>query len=195
VYPNEKATFVPEDNVIIGNVAFYGATSGEAYIRGVAGERFCVRNSGVRTVVEGVGDHGCEYMTGGRVVILGPIGRNFAAGMSGGVAYLLVPDEEWFNKEVNKEMVHIERLDNEAEIEEVKGMVRRHVKYTSSEHAQRILNNWDDNVEKFIKVIPKDYKRMLEQIEIAKSSGLVGDAALLEAFQANMRDVSRVSGN
>lgn len=195
VYPNEKATFVPEDNVIIGNVAFYGATSGEAYIRGVAGERFCVRNSGVRTVVEGVGDHGCEYMTGGRVVILGPIGRNFAAGMSGGVAYLLVPDEEWFNKEVNKEMVHIERLEDEAEIEEVKGMVRRHVKYTSSEHAQRILNNWEDNVYKFIKVIPKDYKRMLEQIEIAKASGLVGDAALLEAFQANMRDISRVSGN
>ncbi|MEB3100886.1 glutamate synthase large subunit [Ferviditalea candida] len=194
IYPSEKSMFVPEQNIIIGNVAFYGATSGEAYIRGMAGERFCVRNSGVRVVVEGVGDHGCEYMTGGRVVVLGPTGRNFAAGMSGGIAYLFDPDDV-FESNCNKEMVLFERLEDEVEMEEVKGMIRRHVKYTNSEHAQKILNRWDELVWKFVKVIPKDYKRMLEQIEKVKNSGLTGEAAIMAAFEANMLDESRVGGN
>src|SRR5881396_3310866 len=118
LYPPEGSTFAPEENIIVGNVGFYGATSGEAYIRGRAGERFCVRNSGVRAVVEGVGDHGCEYMTGGRVVVLGPTGRNFAAGMSGGIAYVL--DEQGdFNSRVNKEMVHLEQLEENYEMNEL----------------------------------------------------------------------------
>lgn len=195
VYTDEKSTLVPEENVITGNVALYGATSGEAYINGIAGERFCVRNSGVRAVVEGVGDHGCEYMTGGRVVVLGDTGRNFAAGMSGGVAYVLASDDSWFRREVNKEMVLLEQLDNEAEAEEVKGMIRRHVKFTNSRRGQQVLNNWEEHVWKFIKVIPKDYKRMLEQIELAKADGLVGEAALLAAFEANATDESRVGGS
>lgn len=194
VYPSEKATFAAEHNIIIGNVAFYGATSGSAYINGMAGERFCVRNSGVNAVVEGVGDHGCEYMTGGRVVVLGPTGRNFAAGMSGGIAYIYNTAKD-FEQNCNKEMVHIERLENEAEIEEVKGMIRRHVKYTNSEQGSRILNHWDDNVWNFAKVIPKDYKRMLESIEKVKLSGMVGDAAILAAFEINMLDEARASGN
>ncbi len=195
VYPSEHATFAAEDNVIIGNVALYGATSGEAYIQGIAGERFAVRNSGVRVVVEGVGDHGCEYMTGGRVVVLGATGRNFAAGMSGGVAYVLPPDEAWFLREVNKEMVLLEGLEEESEMEEVRGMIRRHVKFTGSPHAERILNNWQEHVWKIIKVIPKDYKRMMERIETVKQTGLVGDEALLAAFEANARDLARVGGN
>ncbi len=194
VYPSEKATFAPEENIIVGNVALYGATGGEAYINGVAGERFCVRNSGVRAVVEGVGDHGCEYMTGGRVVVLGTTGRNFAAGMSGGIAYVLDQSGE-FERDCNKEMVLLERLDDETEMEEVKGMIRRHVKYTNSQHAQKILNRWEEWVWKFVKVIPKDYKRMLESIEKVKQSGLTGQDAIMAAFEANMRDLSRVSGN
>ena len=131
VCPPEGSTFAPEENVIIGNVALYGATSGEAYIRGVAGERFCVRNSGVHAVVEAVGDHGCEYMTGGRVVVLGPTGRNFAAGMSGGIAYVL--DEAGdFERRCNQEMVDLEKLEDEAEIAEVADMIRRHADYTNS---------------------------------------------------------------
>ncbi|GIQ69231.1 glutamate synthase large subunit [Xylanibacillus composti] len=194
VYPNEKATFVPENNVIIGNVAFYGATSGEAYIRGIAGERFCVRNSGVRAVVEGVGDHGCEYMTGGRVVVLGSTGRNFAAGMSGGIAYVLDTMGELRGR-VNKEMVQLEQLDNDFEMNEVKSMIQRHVKYTGSEHAQRILYRWEEFAPQFVKVIPTDYKRMMEAIERVKLSGLSGEAALMAAFEANMSDAARVSGN
>ncbi len=194
VYPHEKAAFVPEENVIVGNVAFYGATGGEAYIRGIAGERFCVRNSGVRAVVEGVGDHGCEYMTGGRVVVLGDTGRNFAAGMSGGIAYVLDARGE-LSGQVNKDMVQLEQLDNDVEMNEVKNMIQRHVKYTGSEHAQRILHRWEEFAPKFVKIIPSDYKRMLEAIERVKLSGLSGEAALMAAFEANMSDVARVSGN
>lgn len=194
VYPPEKATFVAEENMIIGNVAFYGATSGEAYIRGMAGERFCVRNSGVRAVVEGVGDHGCEYMTGGRVVVLGSTGRNFAAGMSGGIAYVLDTDGN-FERDVNTEMVLLERLENDFEMNEVKGMIRRHVKYTNSELGQKVLNHWEQEAWKLIKVIPKDYKRMLESIEKVTNSGLSGEAAIMAAFEVNMRDESRASGN
>ncbi len=154
VYPPKEATFVPEENILIGNVAFYGATNGEAYIRGVAGERFCVRNSGVKAVVEGVGDHGCEYMTGGRVVVLGSTGRNFAAGMSGGIAYVL--DEAGdFEAKCNQELVLLESLEDVEEIKEVRAMVEKHVEYTNSSLAEKVLENWDETLPKFVKVIQK----------------------------------------
>ena len=193
-YPPEEATFTPEENIIIGNVAFYGATGGEAYIRGLAGERFCVRNSGVNAVVEGVGDHGCEYMTGGRVVVLGPTGRNFAAGMSGGIAYVL--DEAGdFEGRCNTAMVLLERLEDADEIEAVARMVRRHLEYTDSAVAGRILSDWDAAVGRFVKVIPKDYKRMLALFEEMEAAGLSGDDALMAAFEQNKNDLARVSGN
>ncbi|BCJ87585.1 glutamate synthase large subunit [Effusibacillus dendaii] len=194
VYPPKKSTFVPEENIIIGNVAFYGATSGEAYIQGVAGERFCVRNSGATAVVEGVGDHGCEYMTGGRVVVLGLTGRNFAAGMSGGIAYVLDVDGE-FRDKVNKEMVLLEALENPDEISQVKEMILNHVRYTDSDNGKRILENWNQIVPKFVKVIPKDYKRMMEAIERVEQAGLSGAEAVMAAFEANKNDESRVGGN
>ncbi len=187
VYPPEKAKFAPEENIIIGNVAFYGATSGEAYINGIAGERFCVRNSGVRAVVEGVGDHGCEYMTGGRAVILGPTGRNFAAGMSGGIAYVLDLDGK-FERNVNKEMILLEEIEDDVEINEVKNLIIRHVKYTGSKHAQRILNRWEEMLPRFVKVIPKDYKRMIEAIEREKAAGRSEKEAELVAFASNVSD-------
>lgn len=193
VYPSKEATFVAEENIIIGNVGFYGATSGEAYIRGIAGERFCVRNSGVKAVVEAVGDHGCEYMTGGRVVVLGPTGRNFAAGMSGGVAYIF--DEAGdFNTKCNKEMVDFEVLAPE-DISELKSVIEKHIEYTGSEVGKRIINNWAADVSKFIKLMPKDYKRMLLAIKKVQDSGLSGEEALMAAFEANNKDLSRVSGN
>ncbi|MFZ5626173.1 MAG: glutamate synthase large subunit [Bacillota bacterium] len=184
VYPPLEAKFKPEENIIIGNVALYGATSGEAYFRGVAGERFCVRNSGAYAVVEGVGDHGCEYMTGGRVVVLGKTGRNFAAGMSGGIAYVLDEDGT-FQQRCNKEMVLLERLENEREIEEVKTMITKHARYTGSAVAEAVLADWDNKITQFVKVIPRDYKRMIEAIEEAYASGLTGDEALLAAFKKN----------
>jgi glutamate synthase domain-containing protein 2/glutamate synthase domain-containing protein 1/glutamate synthase domain-containing protein 3 len=194
IFPPNKASFIPEENVIIGNTAFYGATDGDAYIRGRAGERFCVRNSGVRAVVEGVGDHGCEYMTGGRVVVLGTTGRNFAAGMSGGIAYVL--DEQGdFTSKVNKEMVHLEQLEENYEMNELKTMIQHHATFTESEVAHRVLNHWDEYVWKFVKVIPKDYKRMFEAIENVKRSGLSQQEAVMVAFEANMKDISRVGGN
>jgi glutamate synthase (NADPH/NADH) large chain len=194
IAPSPKATFKAEENVIIGNTALYGATGGEAFIRGIAGERFAVRNSGAQIVVEGVGDHGCEYMTGGRVVVLGLTGRNFAAGMSGGIAY--VYDEPGdFYKHCNLEMVALERLEDEKEISELRAIVEKHVNYTGSSPGTAILASWESALPKFVKVIPKDYKRMLEQIDKMHSSGLTGDTALLAAFEANMRDLARVSGN
>ncbi|MBN1992055.1 MAG: glutamate synthase large subunit [Anaerolineae bacterium] len=194
VYPPEGSTFVPEENIIIGNVAFYGATSGEAYIRGVAGERFCVRNSGIRAVVEGVGDHGCEYMTGGQVVVLGQTGRNFAAGMSGGVAYVLDRHGD-FATLCNRQMVGLEKLDDPAEIAEVKAMVQRHAEYTNSELGWRVLAQWDELAPKFVKVMPHDYKRMLEAFAEVEASGLSGDEAVMVAFEKNKSDMSRVGGN
>ncbi len=161
VYPDKEATLKPEDNIIIGNVAFYGATSGEAFIRGQAGERFCVRNSGVRAVVEGVGDHACEYMTGGRVVILGKTGRNFAAGMSGGIAYVFDTEND-LEKLCNKDMVGLERMTEEDE-EEVRGLIESHFRFTGSDPAEWILENWDIAKSLFIKVMPKDYKAVLEK--------------------------------
>ncbi len=179
VYPPKASDFEPEKNILIGNVAFYGATSGEAYINGIAGERFCVRNSGVRAVVEGVGDHGCEYMTGGKVVILGKTGRNFAAGMSGGIAYILN-----FNKiYCNKSMVTLEKISSAEEINEVKEMIRKHVYYTGSPQGRRVLDNWEKYSLKFTKVIPSDYKRMLENIDKAHKAGLNGEEALMAAFE------------
>lgn len=193
VFPPKKSTFKPEDNIIIGNVAFYGATGGEAYIRGIAGERFCVRNSGVNAVVEAVGDHSCEYMTGGRVVILGSTGRNFAAGMSGGIAYIFNEDGN-FETKCNKDMVSLEGLEGEDQ-KTLKYMIEKHLDYTNSNVAKNILNSWSESIQKFIKVMPNDYRRMLEQIEAAQESGLSGDDALMSAFEENKRDLARVSGN
>ncbi len=194
VLPPRESKFVAEDNIIVGNVALYGATSGEAFIRGLAGERFAVRNSGVNAVVEGVGDHGCEYMTGGRVVVLGPTGRNFAAGMSGGIAYVLDEHDE-FGSRVNAQMVNLERLTDDAEITAVRRLVERHLEHTSSSRARQVLNSWDDLVPKFVKVIPRDYQRMLGAIARAEEQGLVGDEAIMMAFEENSRDTSRVGGN
>lgn len=194
VYPSLKSTFKPEENIIIGNVAFYGATSGEAYIRGMAGERFCVRNSGVRTVVEAVGDHGCEYMTGGCVIVLGSTGRNFAAGMSGGVAYILDVKGD-FQVRCNKQMVDLEKPERSDEINELKHMIENHFKYTKSTLAKSVLDLWEEMLPKFVKVIPKDYKRVLQAMERVKSQGLSGDEAVMAAFEANAKDVSRVGGN
>jgi glutamate synthase (ferredoxin) len=194
VYPPEGSTFLPEENIVIGNVAFYGATGGQAYIRGVAGERFCVRNSGVHAVVEGVGDHGCEYMTGGCVVVLGSTGRNFAAGMSGGVAYVLDETGDFPNR-CNQEMVYLERLDDGSEIRGVEAMIRQHAEYTDSELAWRILDDWDRKIAKFVKIMPKDYKRMLEAFERVKAVGLSGEEAVMAAFEQNKNDLARVSGN
>jgi glutamate synthase (ferredoxin) len=194
VFPASKSSFVAEDNIIIGNVAFYGATDGDAYIRGRAGERFCVRNSGVRAVVEGVGDHGCEYMTGGRVVVLGPTGRNFAAGMSGGIAYVYDPKGK-FASQVNTEMVYLEQITEHYENNEVHSMIRNHYKFTGSEVAHRILESWEESVLDFVKVIPKDYKRMFASIEHGKKSGLSNEQAIMAAFEQNMKDISRVGGN
>ena len=194
VFPSDSATFVSEENMIIGNVALYGATAGEVYIRGMAGERFGVRNSGVNAVVEAIGDNGCEYMTGGRVVVLGPAGRNFAAGMSGGVAYVL--DEKGdFATRVNMGNVGIEKLEDPAEIDEVRKLVENHLAYTKSARAKTVLDNWDRMVPKFVKTMPKDYKRMLAQIKLAHDQGLTGDEAVMAAFEANARDLSRVGGN
>jgi glutamate synthase (NADPH) large chain len=162
IYPPKESTFAAHENVIIGNVALYGATSGEAYIAGVAGERFCVRNSGAHAVVEAVGDHGCEYMTGGRVVVLGPTGRNFAAGMSGGIAYVFDGTGE-FTTKCNREMVHLSGVEDASEIELVKNMIFRHAEYTGSTRATEILLAWDELIAKFVRVIPYEYKRVLEK--------------------------------
>jgi glutamate synthase (NADPH/NADH) large chain len=194
VYPSTSASFVPEENIIVGNVALYGATGGEVYIRGMAGERFAVRNSGVDAVVEAVGDHGCEYMTGGRVVVLGPAGRNFGAGMSGGVAYVLDERGDFPNR-VNKQMVAVEELEDAKEIAGVRAMIERHYGYTQSSRARQVLEAWEVYVPRFFVVMPKDYKRMLACIGRAHDQGLTGDEAIMVAFEENARDLSRVGGN
>ncbi|MGF1569012.1 MAG: glutamate synthase large subunit [Nodosilinea sp.] len=194
VYPSKQATFIPAENIITGNVAFYGATGGEAFVRGIAGERFCVRNSGVTAVVEGVGDHGCEYMTGGRAVILGLTGRNFAAGMSGGVAYVL--DEAGdFPTRCNPEMVELERLEEPEEIRDLRELIQRHIDYTGSKRGLKLLADWGATVPKFVKVMPRDYKRVLQHIQTAMADGLTGDEALTAAFEENARDVARIGGS
>lgn len=179
VYPPTKSVFVPEQNILIGNVVLYGATYGEAYFRGIAGERFCVRNSGAHAVVEGIGDHGCEYMTGGRVLIIGKTGRNFAAGMSGGIAYVLDDDGD-FDICCNKDMVYLEPLEEDDDIELVQSLLKRHIKYTQSTLAKSLLENWDKSITKFIKVMPKDYKRILSAIKKAKETGVSEDELVME---------------
>jgi glutamate synthase domain-containing protein 2/glutamate synthase domain-containing protein 1/glutamate synthase domain-containing protein 3 len=194
IYPPKEATFAAEENVIIGNVALYGATSGEAYVRGLAGERFCVRNSGVHAVVEGVGDHGCEYMTGGRVVVLGKTGRNFAAGMSGGIAYVL--DEQGdFATRCNQSMVELSSVEDGDEIAALHDMIRRHHNYTGSPVAERLLAKWSVMAPRFVKVMPKDYKRMLQAFEQVEAAGMSGDDAVMAAFELNKNDLLRVGGN
>lgn len=184
VYPPKGSTFKADENIIVGNVALYGATSGKAYINGVAGERFCVRNSGATAVVEGVGDHGCEYMTGGRVVILGETGKNFAAGMSGGIAYVLDEDNHLY-KRVNKALVGIEALSNKYDVLELIGMIKDHVAYTNSEKGKMILDNIEEYLPKFKKVMPHDYKRMLNAIVQMEERGLNSEQAQIEAFYQN----------
>ena len=185
LYPPEGSTFVPRDEIIVGNVAFYGATRGEAYIRGMAGERFCVRNSGVRAVVESVGDHGCEYMTGGCVVILGPTGRNFAAGMSGGHAYIYDETGD-FAGHCNTEMVDLLPLVEAEDVDRVRGMIDRHVHYTDSALGREILAHWDECAPRFVKVYPRDLQRMQEALGRAEQSGLTGDEAVMEAFMESV---------
>ena len=186
VFAPSDAGFVASDNIIIGNVALYGATSGEAYINGRAGERFCVRNSGVHAVVEGVGDHACEYMTGGRVVVLGSTGRNFAAGMSGGIAYVYDADGNFANN-VNREMVDVLPLADTTEANAVKALVHSHVEYTGSLHGQHILSNWSRTRRNFVCVVPRDYQRVLNALQAARDSGLPEDEAELVAFEANRK--------
>ena len=183
VYPPKSVTFKAEDNIIIGNVALYGATSGKAFINGMAGERFCVRNSGASAVVEGVGDHGCEYMTGGRAVILGPTGKNFAAGMSGGIAYVL-DEKNDFYKRLNKAMVAYEPVMNKYDVQELKEMITEHVMATNSEKGKYILKNFAEYLPKFKKIIPNDYRRMINTIVSMEEKGLSSEQAQIEAFYA-----------
>ena len=193
VKPSVDSSIVASDNVIIGNVPFYGATSGEAYINGRAGERFGVRNSGVNVVVEGVGDHGCEYMTGGRVVILGEVGKNFGAGMSGGIAYVLADNKEEFKAISNGEMIEFESLVDEKEIEFLNEMVQNHFHYTNSPKARFVLDNWNEILPKFVKVIPKDYKRMMNRIAEQMEAGLTNEEAIMSAFEANAKSEKKGS--
>jgi glutamate synthase (NADPH) large chain len=193
VYPPRTSTFVPSENVITGNVALYGATGGEAYISGVAGERFCVRNSGALAVVEGIGDHACEYMTGGRVVVLGTTGRNFAAGMSGGIAYVLDESGE-FSRRCNRESVGLYPLEDVDEIELVRGLIRRHAEHTHSERAWKTLALWDEALPRFIKVYPNDYRRVLETQKRVRDAGVSEADAEMAAFELNARDLARAGG-
>ncbi len=186
VYPPTGVRFRAEDNIIIGNVALYGATSGKAFINGIAGERFCVRNSGATAVVEGVGDHGCEYMTGGCVVVLGTTGKNFAAGMSGGIAYVL-DEERSLYKRLNKELVSFEEVTNKYDVLELKGLIQEHVAYTNSEKGKRILDHFSEYLPRFKRIVPHDYRRMMNAIVQMEEKGLNSEQAQIEAFYANVR--------
>lgn len=184
IYPPREAKFKSEDNIIIGNVALYGATSGKAFINGVAGERFCVRNSGAIAVVEGVGEHGCEYMTGGRVAILGKTGKNFAAGMSGGIAYVLDEDRDLYMK-LNKELIVSEEITSKSDAQELKTMIEEHVNATNSPKGKEILESFEEYLPKFKKILPKDYDRMLKSIASFQAKGLSYEEAQIEAFYEN----------
>ncbi len=175
IYPPSESSFVAEDNIIIGNVALYGATSGEAFFRGRAAERFAVRNSGANAVIEGIGDHGCEYMTGGRVVILGPTGRNFAAGMSGGVAYVWDPYDA-FLLNCNMGMVELEKVQSDADTAELRELIEKHRDYTGSTVAADVLSRWEEVLPQFMKVMPTDYKRVLEEKKAAQIRQVVAVA-------------------
>jgi glutamate synthase domain-containing protein 3 len=179
---NAPADYVAEENIIAGNVILFGATSGQVFLRGVVGERFAVRNSGAHAVVEGVGDHGCEYMTGGKVVILGPTGRNFAAGMSGGVAYLYDPAGA-LGENLNAEMVDLDEMDAD-DIEWLKGMIQAHVDATDSVVGQRVLSDWENELKNFVKVMPRDFKRVLVAIAEAERTGTDVDEAIMAAANA-----------
>ena len=181
VCPPQGVNYKANENIIIGNVALYGATSGKAFINGVAGERFCVRNSGARAVVEGVGDHGCEYMTGGCVAVIGQVGKNFAAGMSGGIAYVLDLENDLYKK-VNKSMVNIERVTDKYDVQELKDMIAEHVSYTNSEIGKEILDNFKEYLPKFKKIIPEDYEKMMSAIIQMEEKGLSAEQAKIEAF-------------
>ncbi|HBD66225.1 MAG TPA: glutamate synthase large subunit [Eubacterium sp.] len=183
VYPPTGVSYKEDENIIIGNVALYGATSGKAYINGIAGERFCVRNSGATAVVEGTGDHGCEYMTGGRVVVLGRTGKNFAAGMSGGVAYVLDGDTTLY-KRVNKQLVSLEPVTNKYDVLELKQMITDHVAFTNSKKGKEVLDNFGEYLPKFKKIMPHDYKKMLNMIVQMEEKGLSSEQAQIEAFYA-----------
>jgi glutamate synthase (ferredoxin) len=187
VYPPKGSKFKQDENIIIGNVALYGATSGKAFINGVAGERFCVRNSGASAVVEGVGDHGCEYMTGGRVVIIGTVGKNFAAGMSGGVAYVLDENNDLYTK-TNKEMVSSYEITSKYDVLELKEMIKEHVAYTNSVKGKEILDNFGEYLPKFKKIIPHDYEKMQKLIVQMEEKGLSAEQAQVEAFYTNLRE-------
>ena len=167
IYPPKDSKFVPEENILLGNVALYGATGGEAYFRGIAAERFCVRNSGARVVVEGIGDHGCEYMTGGRAVILGKTGRNFGAGMSGGIAYVYDQDKS-FEKRCNLSTFELEKLKVKEDLNELKELLEKHFRYTGSSVAKKILDNWKKETHNFVKVMPTDFKRVLQEMDEQK---------------------------
>jgi glutamate synthase (NADPH/NADH) large chain len=181
VFPDRAATFVAEDNVIIGNVALYGATSGDLFANGLGGERFAVRNSGARAVVEGVGDHGCEYMTGGVVVVLGNVGRNFAAGMSGGTAFVWDPNQT-FRSKCNMDMVELEPLVDESDLWLVHGLIEDHVRLTGSPRGKKLLDNWDHLSARFVKVMPTEYKKVLEKRRSTSRRNVVGSAQ--ESFVA-----------
>jgi glutamate synthase (ferredoxin) len=201
LFPPRESQFVAEENVITGNVAFYGATSGEAYIRGIAGERFCVRNSGLDAVVEGLGDHGCEYMTGGHVVVIGKTGRNFAAGMSGGIAYVLDESGEGgavgggFERVCNKEMVGLFPLSDPDEAAMVRRLLERHAEYTASTRARALLDDWATTVSRFVRVVPNDYRRVVEAQVRMRERGLSPEEAEMAAFEENVLDARRVAGN
>lgn len=186
VYPPKGVLFKAEENIIIGNVALYGATSGKAFINGIAGERFCVRNSGATAVVEGVGDHGCEYMTGGCVVVLGTTGKNFGAGMSGGIVYVLDEDRSFY-KRLNKELVSFEEVTNKYDVLELKGLIEEHVACTNSLKGRRILEHFSEYLPRFKKVVPHDYRRMMNAIVQMEEKGLNSEQAQIEAFYANLR--------
>jgi len=194
IYPPEEVTFKAEENIITGNVAFYGATAGKAFINGMAGERFCVRNSGLEAVVEAVGDHGCEYMTGGRVVVLGPTGRNFAAGMSGGVAYVFDETGE-FPGRCNQQMVSLLKIEDEQEIVALKALISEHALLTGSQKSRAILSRWEEMRRFFVKVLPNDYRRMLEAISVAERDGYRGEEAIMVAFEAGKRQLTRALTN
>jgi len=183
----DDAGYEPEENIILGNVALYGATSGEAYIAGMAGERFCVRNSGARAVVEGVGEHGCEYMTGGCAVVIGPTGKNFAAGMSGGVAYVLDEDNHLY-RNLNKELVLMEQVESKADVAELQDMLKKHVKHTKSKKATKILEEFDEYLPKFKKIIPADYKSLMHLIHTFEEQGMNSEEAAIEAFNAREKE-------
>ena len=185
IYPPKEASFKPEENIIIGNVSLYGATGGKAFINGVAGERFCVRNSGAVAVAEGVGEHGCEYMTGGTVVILGAVGKNFAAGMSGGIAYVLDENHDLYLK-VNKEMITMQGLSEKYEFEELRRLIEMHLEETGSPKAKRILDNFESFSKKFKKIVPVDYAKMLQAISVMEEKGMTHDQAEIEAFYSNI---------